>query len=338
MKKRSIWADLVRILAIYLVLVIHSSFLPERIQIKTIDLVLVTFAIAATCVPIFVMLSGALLLEKKETYKNFFKKRFLRLISPWVIWSVIYMFVYEKNLTSISHVMRAFITQFESFWFLPMISGLYLFTPAIRIFVQSAKKKDLWIVFFLWFFLISLFPYTRNSLMFPRHVDDGLLRQIVNYSGYFLLGYLLIITKISRVLLISFFCLLIGLVWTVCGIYITSLSHGGMLVRDFYDYVAPGIVLLSTGIFLCMLGVGRLLEPNISKIGRYILFALSTSALSIYFAHRLIQTEFFLVFHRSNIISFFPFDNFINGAILFIISFLALSIVFTIPFAKKFLT
>lgn len=67
--KRVLWADLVRIVAIYLVLVVHSSSLPQ-VNLKYLNIGFVTLAVAMTCVPLFVMVSGALLLPKKETYFN----------------------------------------------------------------------------------------------------------------------------------------------------------------------------------------------------------------------------------------------------------------------------
>src|SRR5437868_2983261 len=86
-QKRLLWADLVRIMAIYLVLVVHSSFLSRNIDSLS------SLAIAKICIPLYVMVSGALLLGKKETYQSFFKKRFSRLLYPWVTWTLIYLVI-----------------------------------------------------------------------------------------------------------------------------------------------------------------------------------------------------------------------------------------------------
>ncbi|OWP74009.1 acyltransferase, partial [Flavobacterium oreochromis] len=60
------------------------------------------------CVPIFLMISGALILSKD--YKNiteYLKKRVLRIIFPFLFWSIVYIFInnflyfYKENLTFI---------------------------------------------------------------------------------------------------------------------------------------------------------------------------------------------------------------------------------------------
>jgi surface polysaccharide O-acyltransferase-like enzyme len=45
------------------------------------------------CVPLFVMISGYLLLPIKEAPEVFYKKRFTRLLFPFLIWSVMYCIV-----------------------------------------------------------------------------------------------------------------------------------------------------------------------------------------------------------------------------------------------------
>jgi len=146
-KKRFIWADVLRILAIYLVIVVHSfpSANFSR-DLTTSWPFIISFTIAKTCVPLFVMLSGALLLGKTETYKLFFKKRIGKVLIPWVIWTLIYMF-WNYN---VNHYAASTIPQWKYFfeltflsqlWFLPLIFSLYLMTPLLRLITAKFKKN-----------------------------------------------------------------------------------------------------------------------------------------------------------------------------------------------------
>ncbi|MDP3941887.1 MAG: hypothetical protein Q8Q49_06290 [bacterium] len=77
-KKRYLWADLIRIVAIYCIVFRHNSFfLPHT---TLLDYWLLTpYLYTQFGVALFAMLSGALLLGKNESYKTFFGKRSRRL-------------------------------------------------------------------------------------------------------------------------------------------------------------------------------------------------------------------------------------------------------------------
>ena len=70
------------------------------------------------CVPVFVMLSGSLLLNpnKEEAIGEFLKKRMMRVLVPFVFWSVIYtMYTY-----------RGYIRDFKMPWW-PDVLELFFF-------------------------------------------------------------------------------------------------------------------------------------------------------------------------------------------------------------------
>ena len=91
-QNRAIWADILRILAMFFVVFIHVSPLPTAINVQNI-LYFINFAVVKTCIALFFMLSGALLLAKEESYKTFFHKRFFKVVFPWIVWTIIYMLV-----------------------------------------------------------------------------------------------------------------------------------------------------------------------------------------------------------------------------------------------------
>jgi surface polysaccharide O-acyltransferase-like enzyme len=82
MSKRLVWADITGILAIYLVVALHVNLIPQLSQTNFIYCIGLT--LADNCVPLLVMLSGALLLGKQESYSVFLRKRVSRVVIPWI--------------------------------------------------------------------------------------------------------------------------------------------------------------------------------------------------------------------------------------------------------------
>jgi surface polysaccharide O-acyltransferase-like enzyme len=318
-KGRYLWADVVRILAIYFVLVVHST-LPAPSQSFAYIGSFILFAIAKTCVPLFVMLSGALLLSKNEDYKNFFKKRVLRILPPWFVWTLIYM-LFLPNISTIKNLSEGislFKTTFQSFWFLPMIFILYVITPFLRKFVSAATNKDILYIIVVWFLAVSLLPYQINSLAFPLQVDDGLLNQLINNFGYFLIGYLIVKNADKyKSKYIWLFSVAIGILWITFSIYFFNPGKIST-INYLFDYISPGIVFLSVGIFSCLVIYFKDVEKKINEKTKSYISTVSKATLGIYFISGLLT---YLVGSSALFFKIFPpIDNYLGAIILFIIS------------------
>src|SRR5215470_7793 len=89
------WADLIRTVAIYLVVVIHVSGQLTNAwgQISTTQWLIgeIYGAIARVSVPLFFMISGYLLLPRSESLRDFYTKRMTRTLSPCVALVLIYL-------------------------------------------------------------------------------------------------------------------------------------------------------------------------------------------------------------------------------------------------------
>ncbi|HYT45383.1 MAG TPA: acyltransferase family protein, partial [Methylomirabilota bacterium] len=150
--QRMLWPDVIRIIAIYLVVQIHTSYTPPSWQ----WLVTILFKFGVMGVPLFVILSGALLLGKQEDYKTFFRKRCMRVLLPWIVWTFLYMIYFFKvnhhqtianfftaHTSPFSQWLHFFLVTFlTELWFLPMIFSLYLITPLLRIITIYANDSD----------------------------------------------------------------------------------------------------------------------------------------------------------------------------------------------------
>lgn len=144
-------------------------------------------------VPVFVMLSGALLLGKSEPPSVFYLKRLKRVLIPFLVWSpVIYVLECYKTHTHLSvSSLGELLWQIISsgthaiHWYVYLIVSLYLLTPYLRVVVQHVSLRMLSLLCGLalfWYFVGNLVPGVRlaRGWCFPWCV----------YFFYFLAGYI----------------------------------------------------------------------------------------------------------------------------------------------------
>lgn len=333
-KNRFLWADVIRIVSIYLVVQIHAlSVFPDSI------LAVIAIKTSVISVPLFVVLSGSLLLSKKETYKVFFKKRIIKVLIPWVIWTITYM-LFDKFIADAQYISKDifvptksiyeawfafFIQAFLSrLWFLPLIFGLYLLTPLLRIFVQHTKKYDNIYLVLLWFISASVLPYILPSSLFPKY-EPSLMLMPIAYSGIFLMGYFIIKSRISVstyvLFIISFFCL-----------FIQYLPIDNYLIKTFSSvYLDPGTVIASFSAFILLIRLSNYLQQKIGNKTKAIIYFFSNVSFGIYLIH-----EFILYYFRYSYLDIFKIYNLelLFPSIIFIISALIIGIIQKIPLIR----
>ena len=93
-KQHFYWVDFVRVIGAFLVVMIHvcARLVYQWGKIPDVSwIVNIAYDAAARCsVPLFFMISGYLLLSKSESLKDFFYKRALKVLVPFLAWSLIY--------------------------------------------------------------------------------------------------------------------------------------------------------------------------------------------------------------------------------------------------------
>lgn len=256
MQTRILYLDLLRFLATLAVIMLHVSATAMGITINKIDFsfCLAYDVVCRWCVPAFVMISGSLFLNpaKQVPISVLYKKYILRLVVALVSWWVLYLWVLEPGLHIIKHVPYNLIGFEEAFtnpfdipyhlWFLPMIIGLYLVMPILKVIVSNEKVVNYFLV--LWFVMSVLLsiPVDYTFGFFDRFQ----VKMVVGFSGYMILGY-----KLSKsdhrynavvlafllliVFLITFFAVVNGL-----NINIVGNAHN------------PLMIIMSTLVFLGM--------------------------------------------------------------------------------------
>ncbi len=324
-KSRELWPDVIRIFAIFGVIALHTLGTYPSFSSPYI------FKIFETSVPIFVMLSGALLLGKAESYLSFFKKRSVKVLIPWIVWTFIYMIFlyYLKDEYVISNYFNGgivylnnwakffFIQFFTGLWFLPLIFGIYLITPPLRIFIKSAKELDIFYLLSLWFVFISFLPWVFSSPLFPEWLPSFIYAPI-QYSGYFVLGYVIAKKIKQRELMLP--------LWHI--IPISAL----IVVLPISNFLEPSTIFASILLFVYLFSFSNNIDKKISPKAKSIIYKISSASMGIYIVHSFFT---YCVAKFLSMDQMLKNSGFIYTVIIFLISFLTIYILQKIPIVKK---
>ena len=283
------------------------------------------FTIGRLGVPIFLFLSGYLLLNKKydndDDVKKFYKKNLLPLILVTEIWIIIYnifisiyndinfdTYVLIKEMLFIEKV------PLMNMWYMPMIIGVYIAIPYISKILHTFNLKSLKYPMGLVFILMFIIPTLNIILKTFKLEQYGNLLDVSflggTYGIYIISGYLIsngIIKKIKTrwIIIISIMFFVFS-----CGIQIYEYNHN----------IAYNIWYNSPFIFLCTFNLFELFTRiNTGKIHTKfmnIFTYISKISLAIYFIHIIVEMIL------SKYIKMFKVCNPVKILILFEISFI----------------
>jgi surface polysaccharide O-acyltransferase-like enzyme len=251
--------------------------------------------LALSCVPLFVMLSGALLLQPskvKEPITVFLRKRAKRIGLAFAFWSAVYIawgfFVNQIPVTFynvIEGTVKSLLTgPWYHFWFLYLIVGLYLITPILRAVVAYRDQNLLRYLILLWFVGVAVVPllqlltgYSLNNTVF---VFGG-------WIGYFVLGtYLQKIRARSSMLYGLFF---LGLIWTIASTwYLQFLVHPLEQGYFFFDYLTANVIVASVALFMILSRFNADWPGSNHPRTSRVVHAISENTLPIYLFHIII--------------------------------------------------
>lgn len=200
--KRKFHIDLLKVIAIYLVLLNHTGDLGFSYfrQVTNpvgywLSLFLTVFIKAA--VPLFFMVSGALLLPKEETIADVIKKRFLKYLLVLVVFSLV----------SYLYTIRADIHQFDlgyfvktlysgehtvAYWYLYYYLGYLIALPLLRKLAKAMSDQD-YRYMLAAILILNLFPFAEG-LIWGGEIslnDNFIFFFSVSNAYYPLLGYYL---------------------------------------------------------------------------------------------------------------------------------------------------
>ncbi|MBE5867401.1 MAG: hypothetical protein E7293_00355 [Lachnospiraceae bacterium] len=262
-KERKFHIDLLRILACFGVIMAHTA------SQYWYDLPVESFqwmvsnsynAVFRFCVPVFIMISGALFLGRagEIDIKRLYQNNILHLVAAYWIWSLLYGLWDGRAWIGADGVglldwVREIVYSRGHLWFIPMLVGIYAILPVLKGWTDHAPKKQ--IEYFLVLFLVlNIGIFTLRIWNLPMTVNKFLdffdVPLVGSYVGYFVLGYYL--SKYSLPPSKRKLCYLLGLAGAAVAAVVSnvlSLQRGWGVVAA-YDVYSVFTMLVCVALFV----------------------------------------------------------------------------------------
>ena len=261
------YLDLLRAIGCLAVVLLHVSSIFTLEPYGSANYILgYIFDIASQfAVPLFVMISGALYLSEEYSFTT---KKMLGHIKKlgffYLGWSVLYTLVFTvfKNLlmgipVTIARTITEIITGPYHLWFIPMMIGLYVITPFLRLWVKEENRKYVHGFILLGFVFNFVIPTAQyfTEVFIPGYsgifdvVDAVHFAYGAKYVFYFVLGWYLHQVSIHYVEPIC--CLgILGLLMSIGGTMCFSDVNGN--TSFFFGNFSCGTFFYTVAIFVAV--------------------------------------------------------------------------------------
>ena len=266
---RVVYADLLRIIATFAVIVMHvSSGGWESSSVSSMEwhVFNVYDTSVRWAVPVFVMLSGMFLLDpgKELPAGKIYKKYILRIILAIAVWGLFYRctdiaiskYIRHKEISRNAAIVEIleipFGTAWFHLWYLYMIIGFYVMTPIYRVFTRSAGKKEACYLLAVFAIAGICLPFVKKILLciHPRLDLNLSVAETVNYTGYFFAGHYLSKASLSqKQRRLVFMAGTLSFVITAVGTATVSM-RAGKGSELFYGNLAPFAMMEAVMVFI----------------------------------------------------------------------------------------
>lgn len=338
-KSNIAWVDLLRVVACFLVVLAHccDPFVAQ-FDNNYPDFLAggLWGSFLRPCVPLFVMISGVLLLPVTTDMNTFYRKRLTRVIVPLFVWSVVtpilfYLFlnsgikITSPNIEMSAHTWEATVSKLWSFifnfnydiiplWYLYMLVGIYLILPIISAWLTQAPKKDVQKFLWIWVFSTTL-PYIQMAaplLGYDGNYGNMGLLGVCDWNAY---GTFYYFSGFLGYVVLAYYLTHYPLEWSwrkrfavalplfLVGYAITSL--GFILTQKYFpgNYAELEIVWYFSGANVLMMTFAMfIIIQNISVRSSKFLRTLSSLTFGVYLCHFLVVLVFYeLVYNNISI-------------------------------------
>jgi surface polysaccharide O-acyltransferase-like enzyme len=153
-----------------------------------------SYFLCTWAIPVFVMISGALLLNQTQpSIRAFYRRRMKRIGVPVVFWTVFYLgvrLVLDHELLSVSQGLNLLLQgkAYDHLWFFYMIIGLYLVTPFLQVLVKHFTTPQC-LIMATSILVAADVLHLCNVMVWG--MPPNVFTLFVPYISYFLLGYLI---------------------------------------------------------------------------------------------------------------------------------------------------
>jgi len=325
-KERIFYYDLLRAFAIIAVIICHVDFYFGNITTPVGIIAKMTFHdIGRIGVPIFLMISGALLLNRDyPSLGDFIKRRFTRIVTPFIFWIILITLTNIHFHKSYAYMWNVFIGNPSIMWYFWTLIGIYLAIPIINIFIKEYGEKGVKYFLAIWFITIILNTFSMYPL-FPYFKLDW----FAGFIGYPVLGYYLSTKK---------FNFSDGKMWKI-GLLILIVSLAVFVFAD-KTYGFASLTLMYQNIIIVFMGIGMYLfieyldkenkfnSIKNNAIGKAI-SSISLCSYGMYFSHVIVIMFMSKINPHSNVLfpAMFALTIFLSWLLPYVFS--------EIPYVKK---
>jgi surface polysaccharide O-acyltransferase-like enzyme len=295
-------------------------------------------------VPIYIMLSGALLLDpaRREPAAVFYRKRLLRLGAPILFWTVFYIWfaVRVTGWMGSSEIATRVLQgkPYEHLHFIYRIAGLYAFTPVLREFLAHANART-----------VKLAALLLLGFSAGNSVVDGifgtelsLFARFVPFLGYFLLGYVLRERVLTRNEWFGCWMLAVSCVLLLAGGTGELAAHYGVKPYPsvgfmLYDFLSPVRITLAVCVWLILVNTFNAQWLQ-SRPGQFVSRVIAPATLGIYLIHMLFRDLYLDYCFDRGLAPFgsvIPLGIFAVAAAVYACSLVSVLVLMRIPFVRR---
>lgn len=297
-KERVLYYDVLNILACFCVIWLHCNGIVHTYthdRAWTTSLIVETIAYWA--VPVFFMLTGATLMDYRKKYntKTFFKKRILKTVVPFFIWSLIiiiwkyYTNRLEINDFSVVSILNIIFNnkQESVYWFFWALFAVYISMPILSLLTESKHRKTLWYLVIVSAIFNSI-PLISQITKINWNGDFN-FPIACGYIGYVVLGYLISTQDINkRKRYIIYFLGIISLLIRYFGTYFLS-RRDGVINKLFFSYLYFTALFLALAVFVFIKNIHLNKIFKTEKTAK-IISKISSCSFGIYLIHQIVMT------------------------------------------------
>lgn len=205
-------------------------------------------------VPLFFMLSGALLVSRQESIGHVLRHRVVKIAIPLLAWSWFYM-LWKHGFTPadwpswkglVALLMHA---NHYHLWFLYAMLGIYLCLPLLRAVMRENLSLG-WYLIALWWLSQSILPWLQRT---TGEGSNLVIPMAVGSIGYVALGHLLKHTHATPVRMrLAVITFVAAWLFTVLGTWWMTSRQGGHIYLYLYLGESLNILLMAcSAFFLC---------------------------------------------------------------------------------------
>jgi surface polysaccharide O-acyltransferase-like enzyme len=347
---RQIILDFIRVIAIVGVLANHLYYpvysRPDFFGGKAWYLALIIYCLSLVSVPIFISISGYLMIPRQESVRDNWKRILNRLVIPLVFWYSFYLvwrWQYRSAAIDVREVLSNIISgNMHVYYFIVILIGLYALLPVFRLIAKEKHERANKLMLF-GSFLAGILFYLAGYIQTGNSATFTLVTWWLPFVGYFWFGYWTVLhpPKQTKLYTISFFIYyLFILLVSYLGLQIHSNGYQLAFRNGIYywnTYLNPLVIVMSLSFFNLLLSSTRLdkfvQRPLVSRL----VLQLSVLSYGVFLVHGFvidvvdIRFGYAIEFIGTNLIGY----SIVRPLLVIILSYTVALIISKIPILRK---